>query len=244
MQKLFKMFLVQLFILSISNQLIAEDCYLYDTKAFNEIDSGCKQMRRSDLQYAPLNNDRFNDVILEGSWLTGASFRESELKRANLKKVKAQGASFRWADLEDADLSHGNFSKGLFFGVNLKGVKAFDSNFAGVRGLTNEDKDYLNEQQAINVPDHLTKEEFELERLQVELECRNRIKEWIDYLGTPIRYSGKKLEVLAQVPLSIFIKSVELLMLPVYYPLTAINDLGMRIFQGKRNTSESLQRLP
>lgn len=239
MKNLFKMFVVQMILLLFYNQLIAEGCYLYDIQAFNEINSGCKQMGKSDLRYAPLNNDRFNDVNLKKSWLIGASFRESELKRANLKKVKAATASFRWADLEDANLSHGNFSKGLFFGVNLKGVKAFDANFAGVRGLTNEDKDYLNKQLAINVPDHLTEEEFELERLQVELECRNRIKEWIDYLGTPIRYSGKKLETFAQLPLTIFIKGVELLMLPVYYPLTAINDLGMRIFRGKKEAAEA-----
>ena len=237
MKSLFKIFVIQIFILFFCNQLMAgEENEFYDSQAFREINSGCKNMGRSDLRCAPLSNDRFNDVTLEGSWLAGASFRGSELQRANLKHVKAERSSFRWANLKGTDLSHSNFTGALFYGVNLKDVKAFEANFDKVTGLTNEDKAYLREQGAIKVPEDLTDEEFEQERLQVEEECRCIMREWVDYLCTPIIYPIKKLEEFVQLPLSLFIKGIECLLSPALYPIKALDDLIFRAFSHSKKT--------
>ena len=156
MKSLFKIFFVlQMFFLFFCNQLITAPAKyeVYDEQDFEDITFGCRNMRRSDLRYAPLGNIKFpNGLNLENSWLTGTSFKASRLRNAILKKVNAVWASFRKADLEGADLSHGNFTGALFWDANLKDIKAEGSIFYRAKGLTNEQKQYLRDHGALKVP--------------------------------------------------------------------------------------------
>ncbi len=156
MKSLFKIFFVlQMFFLFFCNQLITAPAKyeVYDEQDFEDITFGCRNMRRSDLRYAPLGNIKFSDGLnLERSWLGGASFKSSRLRNATLKKVNAVRASFREANLESADLSHGNFTEALFWNANLKDIKAEKAIFYRAKGLTNEQKQYLRNHGALKVP--------------------------------------------------------------------------------------------
>ncbi len=161
----------------------------FSRKDFEALLKGSKKMQYSNLLAASCNKRKFpEEVDLSYSALHGASFRESSLKKVKLIEVGAWLTSFRWADLEDADLSRGDFTNAHFFGANLNGIIATEANFKNATGLTNEIKAILREQEAKNVPEDLTEEEFEKERMRVHRLSSSRIGEILEYIMYPFFY--------------------------------------------------------
>ncbi|MBD3231105.1 hypothetical protein GF322_00425 [Candidatus Dependentiae bacterium] len=133
-------------------------CTINKTSSYNNDDLlqiqyyGYKIAPMIDLCFAPLNNENLNGTDFGAAWLINATFENSSLKKADLRKVYAPGANFINTNLERSDISGGIFYRASFHGANLKDTKVKGANFQFARGLTNQQKEYLREYGAINVP--------------------------------------------------------------------------------------------
>jgi uncharacterized protein YjbI with pentapeptide repeats len=137
-----------------------------------------KMCPKCDLTDAPLSNTYLFGVLLTGADLTDAKLPGANLHEAYLQDAKLSGADLTdanlsivvlngadlsvtpelpgaklpGANLQNANLSGANLSGAFMGGVILTGAKVKDADFQGAQGLTSEQKKYLREHGAINVP--------------------------------------------------------------------------------------------
>ena len=145
----------------------------YDDDALDSARCGCRNLIRAELTYAPLYNrclinrkmqnaylisTMFNKSNLRKSDLShaiawGADFKDAKMQKTILYNIKANCAFFENANLTNANMREGNFSYAKFTKDTIfNNTKVENANFAHCKGLTNEQKEYLRANGAINVP--------------------------------------------------------------------------------------------
>jgi len=84
--------------------------------------------------------------------LKSLNLQDADLQAFDLRRIDLSFSNFKNSNLSNADLSEANLSGALMKGVKLEETKVLRTNFAHVIGLTNEQKQYLIANGAINVP--------------------------------------------------------------------------------------------
>jgi len=116
--------------------------------------------------FADLHSAKFEKTNFEG-----ADLRESKLYETDLNDSNFTGANLEKADLHGSDLSKANFTGAKLkyarlHDVKIEGAVVTGADFKGVYGLTNEQKQYLRDNDAINVPVDI---EYDIEEYAKEI---------------------------------------------------------------------------
>jgi len=114
--------------------------------------SGIK-LDRAFLRYAEMQK-----ANLEGAHMTFADFIAANMREANLKGANLEGANFMHTKLEGADLSETNLRGTDMRDARLSGTDLSDADVQGAdfkwaKGLNPEQKAYLRDNGAKNVPE-------------------------------------------------------------------------------------------
>ena len=127
----------------------------YDNDAMDKIMNCEWDLSFQDLYGIPLGGRNLNRMTFSYAYMRRAFFKKSTFYKATFYH-----ADLRDADLTDTDLTGANFQDAKMHGVKLDGAKVTGASFKGAKRLTNEQKKYLEDNGAINVP---TRIEYALE---------------------------------------------------------------------------------
>lgn len=189
MTKFFKKVVVYIFTILFSVMTSQNSLCAYDYDDLKKVESGWIILPFAELSFAYLNYENFNNATL-----TYASFVRTDLEYASFFGADLYGADFRQADLFNACFRQADLSKARFVGANLTNTNfewaiLWETNFDGASvskasfynsyGLTNDQKNYLRQNGAINVPKDLSKEEFEQELKIIAAMLTEMRKNWI-----------------------------------------------------------------
>ena len=105
----------------------------------------------ADFKKAKFSNAILIKTQLDWADCTDAIFTNAKLPGASLFNTNLQGASLLGADFTDADLREADFENAQMEGVCLEGCKVRKAIFTGVTGLSEDQKIWLKENQALNV---------------------------------------------------------------------------------------------
>ncbi|KKP23855.1 MAG: Pentapeptide repeat protein [candidate division TM6 bacterium GW2011_GWF2_28_16] len=232
---------------SYSNQVL-RDC---DLSGYNFIgeDLVCTSFNRSILKQAKFfkanaNNATFIDAHLESANLTGGFFRRAYFTGAYLNNVVAyvlvekKGKIFEYcanfikADFTGADLTGAVFKKAYLSRANFDGAIVKDLDLEGAVGLTNEQKQYMRDNGAINVPADLTEQEFKEEWLAIKKKYHSTLKTIFD------NSLGLLLLPLAKI-VNFTVDSGERLYDKIFIGL---REFGIKSWQEVKNLNEKTQR--
>lgn len=112
--------------------------------------------------------------------LKGKDFSNKDLSNAKFIDSNLTDATFK-----NSDLNNANFENTILYQTNFINTQVENANFKNSRCLTNEQKDFLRDNGAINVAKDLTQEEYEQE---VEVTFRTWFESFKKFIRASVLY--------------------------------------------------------
>lgn len=201
-------------------------------------------LRRAKFFKANANAATFIGAHLESANLTGGFFRRAYFTGAYLNdsiaytaivkngKLVEYCANFIKADFTGADLTGANFKKAYLARAEFEGAIVKDLDLEGAVGLTNEQKQYMRDNGAKNVPTDLTEQEFKEEWLAIKKKYHSTLKTIFDNsLGLIIMPLAKIINFTFDSGERLYDKTV-----------SGVKELGIKSWDQVKNLNEKSQK--
>lgn len=122
-------------------------------------------------KYTNYNGATIINSILENTNLEGVEFIAAKFLKSNLKKVRLKNTNLSFVVFENVNLDGADFTHALMLDVTFKNVEVKNANLKNARCLTNDQKEFLRKNGAINVPSNLSDEELKKEIKRATKKC-------------------------------------------------------------------------
>ncbi|MCF7799789.1 pentapeptide repeat-containing protein [Candidatus Babeliales bacterium] len=129
---------------------------LTEEEIFDQIRNGDDNdkinIKKFNFSKVDLSNAKLRQYVLIAINLDYADLQKANLKKSILKYSNLQNANLSRANLSNADLTRAELCGANLADANLEGAYLYKTDMYGVTGLTQEQIEYANAQEAINVP--------------------------------------------------------------------------------------------
>lgn len=122
-------------------------------------------------KYTSYNGATIINSILENANLEGVEFIGTKFLKSSLKKIRLKNTNLSFVIFEKVNLEEADFTNALMLGVTFKNVEVKNANFKNARCLTNDQKEFLRKNGAMNVPADLSDEELKKEIKRATKQC-------------------------------------------------------------------------